>query len=191
MLWRGVLDFVLACWFVLVLAFLFRKRRPRAREMRRGRNWTTGLLLQALSIAIVGGMPRRPGTAIWPLPPAAGLALAAFAVALAAASVWIMIAAERTLGREFAYEPRLIEGHRLVKTGPYAVVRHPIFTGLYGIVLATALAWTSFAGLLLSTAVFAAGTALRIRSEERLLRDAFGAEFEAYARQVPAVLPWT
>ncbi len=191
MLWRGVTIFVAGCWFVLLLAFVFRKRPPRARETRRGRNWTTGLLVQTVAIAIVGGMRRRPGTAIWPLPAPAELALAVFAAALAAASLWIMIAAKRTLGREFAYEARLVEGHRLVKTGPYAVVRHPIYTGLYGLVLSSALAWSSFMALLLSAAMYAAGTAVRIRSEERLLRDAFGPEFEAYARSVPAVVPWT
>jgi protein-S-isoprenylcysteine O-methyltransferase Ste14 len=72
----------------------------------------------------------------------------------------------------------------------YARVRHPIYTGMLGMLLATGLAASRPAALLAGLIVFWVGTLIRIRSEERLLRAAFGAEYDNYARRVPAVVPW-
>jgi protein-S-isoprenylcysteine O-methyltransferase Ste14 len=171
---------VFACWAALFVAFVFRKRPPSAREVKRGRRWGSGLLIEAVSIALVFGLRRRPET---------GLALGVSAVGLAAVSAWFMIAAQRALGRQFAYQSRLVEGHRLITAGPYRLVRHPIYTGLYGLALATALAYSRWIAIPLFTVLYAVGTAIRVRSEERLLRAQFGAEFEAYAARVPAVVP--
>ena len=51
------------------------------------------------------------------------------------------------------------------------------------------LAFSVWWGLLTALVIYAAGTAIRIRAEERLLREAFGDDFEAYRRYVPAVIP--
>ena len=116
-------------------------------------------------------------------------ALAVVAVLLAAGSAWMMVASERALGRQFAYQARLVEGHQLVTSGPYRFVRHPIYTALFGLVLATALVWSRWVAIPAFLPLFVAGTLLRVRSEERLLRDAFGPRFDDYARRVPAVIP--
>jgi protein-S-isoprenylcysteine O-methyltransferase Ste14 len=60
---------------------------------------------------------------------------------------------------------------------------------MFGMLLATGLAAAQWIPLLVGIALFAAGTYIRIRSEERLLRQAFGSEFEEYARNVPALIP--
>jgi protein-S-isoprenylcysteine O-methyltransferase Ste14 len=171
---------VLACWIVLFAGFVLRKRLPRAREMQRGQRWGAGLLLQGLSIGIVWGFRRAGGV---------GPVIGTTAVILAAASVCFMLAALRALGRQFAYEARLVEDHKLITAGPYRFVRNPMYTGLYGLTLATAMVYSQWIVIPLFTALFAAGTAIRVRSEERLLRGQFGAEFEAYAARVPAVIP--
>jgi protein-S-isoprenylcysteine O-methyltransferase Ste14 len=84
----------------------------------------------------------------------------------------------------------VLEGHKLVTEGPYRIVRNPIYTGMFGMLLATGLAISHWIGLLLAIVVFAVGTVIRVQSEEKLLREAFGAEFEAYAQRVPAVIPF-
>ena len=170
---------VLACWLVLISNYLFRKRPPQARETRRGLNWARGLAWQTVAVLF----------ATFPGHKEAVFGVGIAAVLLAAASAAIMIAAERTLGRQFAYQARLVGGHRLITSGPYRWVRHPIYTGLYGLALATALVRGNWLLIPIFTAVFAVGTAMRVRSEERLLRDEFGPEFEEYARRVPAVIP--
>jgi protein-S-isoprenylcysteine O-methyltransferase Ste14 len=84
---------------------------------------------------------------------------------------------------------RVIEGHELISQGPYAVVRNPIYLAMLGMLLATGLAVSRWQALVVAAMVFAVGTAIRIRTEENLLRQAFGSKFEDYARRVPAFLP--
>jgi len=55
--------------------------------------------------------------------------------------------------------------------------------------VATGLVAAQWIPLLVGIVLFAAGTYIRIRSEERLLRQAFGSEFEEYAKNVPALIP--
>jgi len=57
------------------------------------------------------------------------------------------------------------------------------------LLVATGLAVSRWEGLAAGVALFLIGNALRIRSEEKLLREAFGAKFEEYARRVPAFFP--
>ena len=109
---------------------------------------------------------------------------------LAMGSVWLCSAAVRTLGTQWSLAARVLEGHKLITSGPYSVVRNPIYTGMFGMLLATGLAISHWVGLLIGVIVFAVGTAVRVHSEEKLLRGAFGEEFETYARKVPAVVPF-
>jgi protein-S-isoprenylcysteine O-methyltransferase Ste14 len=104
-------------------------------------------------------------------------------------SIWITVAGLRVLSRQWGVAARLVEGHTLVTEGPYRAVRHPIYLGNLGILLATGLAFSRRQPLLIAILVFLIGTAIRIHAEERLLREAFGQEFESYARRVPALFP--
>jgi protein-S-isoprenylcysteine O-methyltransferase Ste14 len=111
------------------------------------------------------------------------------AVALAAASFWIAVAAIRALGKQWSVQARLIEGHRLVVEGPYSHVRHPIYTAMLGMLIAAGISFSVWWALLAGVAVYVVGTAIRVRVEERLLHEAFGEDFEAYKQYVPAVIP--
>jgi len=84
---------------------------------------------------------------------------------------------------------RTIEGHELITQGPYRLVRNPIYLAMFGMMAAFGLSLTIWPGLLAAIAIFLIGTMIRIRSEEKLLRATFGAQFEEYARRVPAFLP--
>lgn len=111
-----------------------------------------------------------------------GLALGVVGIAL---SLWAIV----TLGRHYDLVLEVHRDHELVRSGPYSLVRHPVYTGLA----------LHFAGVCLATGnlLLIAGTVLvsfpafylRARAEERLLRDRFGAEYVAYARRVPMFVP--
>ena len=119
------------------------------------------------------------------------LALAASILAICAAvgSIWLVIAAVNTLGKEWSLTARLVEGHKLATSGAYAYVRHPIYTGMLGMLIATGLAVSHWLALLVALAVFFVGTRIRVLREEKLLREAFGADFEEYERRVRAIIP--
>ena len=182
---------VIACWWIFLLTFWLRKRPPQARETKR--DWTSliGMFLQGAGYFCVWSFPLeqkhfspdRPGS------PVVEWGLAVLTVAIAAASTWLVNAAARRLGKQWALAARLVEGHTLIQDGPYRIVRNPIYAGMFGMLVATGLAVTQWIPLLIAMLLFSVGTWIRVRSEERLLRQAFGSEFEAYARKVPALIP--
>jgi protein-S-isoprenylcysteine O-methyltransferase Ste14 len=180
---------VLAGWFGFVAGVLLRRRAPVAGERARDRGSLAGILIQAAGFAMVWG-PRRPhGTPIVSMPLVTWLLLTGFAVALALGSAWLGAASIRTLGKQWSLQARITQDHDLITTGPYRFVRHPIYTAMLGLLLATGLAFSQPVGLGVGLLTFLAGTVLRIRVEERLLRATFGETYDAYARQVPAVVP--
>jgi protein-S-isoprenylcysteine O-methyltransferase Ste14 len=110
-------------------------------------------------------------------------------LALTAAGLAFAIWARRHLGANWSAEVTVKEGHELVRSGPYAVVRHPIYTGLTLAFMGTALAIGEWRG------VAAAGVAIasfwyKLGIEERVMRETFGAEYDDYARHVKALLPY-
>jgi protein-S-isoprenylcysteine O-methyltransferase Ste14 len=65
-------------------------------------------------------------------------------------------------------------------------VRNPIYLGMFGLMVATGLVFTTWWVLLLAVTVFLIGNQVPIRAEENLLRETFGSQFDDYARRVPA-----
>lgn len=100
-------------------------------------------------------------------------------------SVW----ARRHLGRNWSRSVTLKEGHELITSGPYALVRHPIYTGLLLGFLGTAVAMGEWRGLLATALVFAA-LWRKLRLEEKWMREQFGESYEAYSRRVAALVPF-
>jgi protein-S-isoprenylcysteine O-methyltransferase Ste14 len=188
---RAAFYAVIVCWWIFLLTFWLRKRPLRAREAKR--DWTSllGLLLQAAGYFCVWFFPlwQRQFSPVAFATPVVEWGLAVLTAAIAVASVWLVNAAARRLGKQWALAARLVEGHTLIQDGPYRLVRNPIYLGMFGMLVATGLAAGRWIPLLIAIVLFIPGTYIRIRSEDRLLRQAFDEEFEAYARKVPALIP--
>jgi protein-S-isoprenylcysteine O-methyltransferase Ste14 len=182
---------VILCWIFFAGIFLLRKKSPKASEARRDKFSLLGIGLQMCAYFLVWFQPPwqpfLPRVAV--LSGAPGIVLSVFTVAIAAGSGWLLEAAVQTLGKQWALAARLVEGHKLITMGPYAYVRNPIYTGMLGMLIATGLAMEHWIATIVAVVLFAVGMAIRVRSEEKLLRAAFGQEFEEYARRVPAVIP--
>jgi protein-S-isoprenylcysteine O-methyltransferase Ste14 len=113
------------------------------------------------------------------------LSIALFAIA--AALSW-------TSSHALRGQLRIVAGlgadHKLVRSGPYSLVRHPIYTSMLAVICATAVViapWPLFLGSLI---LFVVGTEIRVRTEETLLASKFGDEFQDYKRTVPAYIPF-
>jgi protein-S-isoprenylcysteine O-methyltransferase Ste14 len=185
-----VFAVVMLSWFAFVVVFLARKKPRSPPDSKRDRISILGIALQGVSYAIVWGVHRSFFTPVVKMGKQLELIVAILTMIVAIGSVWFVSTAIRTLGQQWSLAARLVEGHKLVTEGPYRIVRNPIYTGMFGMLLATGLAISHWVGLLIAVVVYAVGTVIRVRSEEKLLREAFGAEFEAYARRVPAVVPF-
>lgn len=101
----------------------------------------------------------------------------------------LAFAALRALGKQYSGYVTLQDDHKLVQHGIYGAIRHPIY--LRAPLVAAGLpllfrSWLAFP-LLLAISVFVAA---RIRQEEKLLGERFGAEFEAYRRRTWRLLPY-
>jgi protein-S-isoprenylcysteine O-methyltransferase Ste14 len=94
------------------------------------------------------------------------------------------------LGRLWSGSITRKEGHRVVDTGPYALVRHPIYSGLIFALFATAIAQARIGGLA-GAALIAFGLWVKARIEERFLTAELGADaYGAYRSRVPMLVPF-
>lgn len=114
-------------------------------------------------------------------------ALSVALFAIAAALSW-------TSSHALRGQLRIVAGlgadHKLVRSGPYSLVRHPIYTSMLVVICATAVMITPWQLFLGSLILFVAGTEIRVRTEEKLLASQFGDEFQDYKRAAPAYIPF-
>lgn len=174
---------------VVFIAYFSSRRRAKTERQRWARLSIVGIVLQGVAWGLIGNLYRLPTEPLVPMPAAAEIGLALFGAALAIGSIWLCIAAVSTLGKQWTYVAEVGEGHQLVMRGPYARVRHPIYVGMTGLVIASALAIDKWWALPIVIALQLAGTLIRIREEDRLLCMTHGPTFAAYAAKVPAILP--
>jgi len=154
---------------------------------KRRAGWSTlGILIQMLAFALTGL-----GRIVASLPPASPLALVeAVAVAgLMLFSVLLFFAAARAMGANWSVVARMREGHELVTGGVFERLRHPIYVAMAAFLFALAIAFGHEANLIVTAPLFALGTWIRVREEEKLLRAEFGPAFDDYAARVKRFVP--
>jgi protein-S-isoprenylcysteine O-methyltransferase Ste14 len=120
---------------------------------------------------------------------ASSFALKACGVLVTAGGVAFAIWARHHLGSNRTGVPSLKVGHTLISSGPYAIVRHPIYTGIlfgmFGLMLVLGTYGSLFVLILSSALVW-----VRIRQEERLMREEFGEAYQEYKKSVRTIIPW-
>ena len=147
----------------------------------RGGGW---VVLQSVLVAAIFALgvagPAWPSSAHWPLKVIGSL--------LAAAGAVVMVTAARALGAGFTPFPRPRETGRLIDTGPYAVVRHPVYTG--GILLFSGISLALSPWALVGTAALAVLWALKSHLEERFLAVRYPGYAEYRARTRYRLVPF-
>jgi protein-S-isoprenylcysteine O-methyltransferase Ste14 len=142
------------------------------------------LMLVALLVAAPAWLPPPLTRRFLP----AGPALPMFGAVLVAAGLGFSVWARRHLGRNWSSSVVVKEDHALIRSGPYAHVRHPIYTGLLLALLGTVLAigeWRGLAALALALLAFA----WKSRAEEGRMRETFP-EYEQYRRETASLIPF-
>jgi protein-S-isoprenylcysteine O-methyltransferase Ste14 len=108
--------------------------------------------------------------------------------AITAAALLFAVWARRHIGRNWSAIVTLKEGHELVTSGPYALVRHPIYTGLVFGFVGSAIALGQWRGIAAVLIVYLS-LLRKYRLEERWMRERFGVAYEDYRRRVKALVP--
>ena len=100
-------------------------------------------------------------------------------------AVW----AREHLGGNWSSSVTIKQGHELIATGPYAMVRHPIYTGILAGLLGTAIALSQVRGFI-ALALIVLVLRLKLRMEEQWMRSQFGETYATYANETAALVPY-
>jgi protein-S-isoprenylcysteine O-methyltransferase Ste14 len=93
-----------------------------------------------------------------------------------------------TLGKNWSGNVTVKVGHELIRTGPYRLVRHPIYTGMMVAAAGTAMALNQRRGIIAFVLLWISFTLKRMKEEE-FMRQTFGAQYDDYARVTGAIFP--
>ena len=118
----------------------------------------------------------------------ASRAVAWLGVILVATGLSYAIWARMHLGRMWSAVVTVKAEHRIIKTGPYTITRHPIYTGLLLALVGTVVVRDTVVALI-GCAMIAFGVVLKVRREERMLLEHFGNDYRVYQREVPRLVP--
>ena len=110
-------------------------------------------------------------------------------VALCVAGLLFCVWARFTLGRNWSGMVTFKGGHELITRGPYAIVRHPIYTGLLMMILGTVIGYGHIVGIIGLPFVFW-GLWIKLHLEEKLMLKEFPDQYSAYQRQVKRIIPF-
>ena len=168
-------------WILWLLPFPLSGWNWSAPEKRDNR-WRGGLLLQVIAYSLLWQGH------FWMLSPAPWqIAIALLCFFFAALLSWT---STRALGKHLRFDAALSHDHQLVRSGPYGMIRHPIYTSMLCILLGTGVLVTPPLLFFAALIVFLLGTEIRVRAEDGLLASRFGDEFYRYRQTVSAYVPF-
>lgn len=183
----GMEILVDACWSVFVVVWLVTALvdRRSAPPVERRTPWWSIWLAAAAAYALVAWLVPGP---VWAPVTVHSTWLAVVGAVVLVASLAFALWARLRLGTMWNSAPTIKAGHELRTDGPYALTRHPIYTGLLGMLAGTVLVGGLGSGLVIVVLV-AVPLALKIRTEERMLTAQFPEAYPAYRAAVPALVP--
>jgi protein-S-isoprenylcysteine O-methyltransferase Ste14 len=187
---EALLDVAWVGWLCYWLGLpIYERARGRTKQVaRRGRGALVSLLLLmgAFGILQISFSGQLAFLAMGPVPSSS--LVVTLGLILGFAGLTFSVWARASLGSNWSPTAVLKEGQELVTTGPYAIVRNPIYLGLTVAVIGTGVVFGEYR-VLLSVALMLLFSWVRIREEERLMSDEFGPVFDRYKSRVRAFLP--
>jgi protein-S-isoprenylcysteine O-methyltransferase Ste14 len=122
---------------------------------------------------------------LWPHSPAAYRIGVSLVIAGLAFAIWARV----HLGTNWSGTVTIKQGHELIRSGPYAWVRHPIYTGLITALLGTTIA-SGTVHAAIGLAIIVESLVRKSRTEEEFMRATFPGEYQRYSAQVPTLVPF-
>ena len=184
---------ITACWGAVVLVWVIGALYNAARGPTRGRGRpalrsfagrVVVLAVVGVVVAVVRLVPGRD----WHALHVDSLWVTFLGLAVLLASTAFTLWSRAALGTMWSMDAVVRQGHQLRTDGPYGITRHPIYTGMLGMLLGSLL----LAGVGRSLLILLAGVVffeVRIREEERLMAATFPEEYARYRQRVPQLIP--
>jgi len=182
-------SFFPVVWIVFVLYWRIKAADTKANQRRESAaSGIFRVLIFLIAIALLS-IPRIPlpwlYIQIWPQ----GYLPFWLGAAVTVASLLFAVWAREHLGRNWSSSVTIKQGHELITTGPYAVVRHPIYTGILSGFLGMAIAIAQVRGFIVFVLIVFV-LWLKLRMEEEWMRSQFGETYATYARRTSALVPY-
>jgi len=178
---------LVVCWGAVALAWLagaiyYESRAPaeRTRAWYMSPLWITTIIV----VIVTAAVPRADWAPLEVHVPWIRILGLAILLAATALTLWARLA----LGAMWSAAPTVKQEHQLRTSGPYAITRHPIYTGLLGMMLGTGLLAGSGRWILYFP-VYLVLVEFKIRTEERLMLAEFPDDYPRYRRRVPQLVP--
>jgi protein-S-isoprenylcysteine O-methyltransferase Ste14 len=179
----------IVAWCVIRYPFERRAKRVRVVSNRRSPSEAVGLASALLGLAILPGFYVATG-----IPAAADYPARPWAVAIGAilfiAAMWVFRRTHKELGRNWSITLEIRDKHELVCGGPYALVRHPMYTSFLLMGLSQAFLLSNWAMGLAGLIGFAILFFLRVDKEERMMLEVFGQRYRAYMETTKRIIPY-
>lgn len=176
-------------WYIIRYPFERRAKRVRVVTSRRSTSEIVGLVAAVIGMAVVPAIYVATGTpeaADYPPQPwAVVIGTAVYATAL-----WLFRRSHKELGRNWSITLEIRENHKLIRTGPYALVRHPMYTSFLLMALGQAFLLPNWVAGIAGLLGFAVLAVLRVGTEERMMLEIFGEEYVAYMGQTKRIVPF-
>jgi protein-S-isoprenylcysteine O-methyltransferase Ste14 len=181
-------KYIEAAWIVFALVWLagtFTTKRT-VRSQPAERRFLYGIMVLLAGTMFTGNM-RFGSLGQRFLPPSSAASYTGLVLTIAgvAFAIW----ARFYLGRNWSGKPTIKEGHTLIRSGPYAFVRHPIYTGVALAILGTGIAIGEVRGLI-ATLLALIAFKIKSRLEESFMTEQFGEQYTLYKHQVRALIPF-
>jgi protein-S-isoprenylcysteine O-methyltransferase Ste14 len=176
-------------WYVIRYPFERRAKRVRVVTNRRSPSEIVGLVSALFGLAILPGFYVATGIPESADYPANWWAVAVGAVIFASA-LWVFRRSHKELGRNWSITLEIRERHALVCAGPYAVIRHPMYTSFMLMGLGQAFLLSNWVAGLAGLIGFAILFFLRVDKEERMMLENFGPQYQAYMERTKRIIPY-
>ncbi len=182
-------QFILLCWaifltFWLVTALFVKKTAEKRPAI--GKDILLGIIVLIVVLLIIRGFfPHLLGTRLWPYSEASGV----IADVIVGIGLLLLLWSRVTLGRNWSAGLVLKEDQELIQNGPYAFIRHPIYTGLFLMIFGEAFWYATLSWFALFIAVLV-GMWVKAQREEELLTKHFPTAYPAYKKRTKALIPF-
>lgn len=179
----------IVAWYLIRRPHARRAKRVQVVSDRRSAPEAIGLAAALLGMSVIPAIYVAIG-----FPEAADYRARLWAIVIGAllcvASMWVFRRTHKELGKNWSITLEIRDNHKLICNGPYALVRHPMYTSFLLMALGQAFLLSNWIVGLAGLIGFAILFFLRVDEEERMMLDVFGPQYRAYMERTKRIIPY-